>query len=223
MLKGARRRRGFTLIETVVTVGIVATLAAVVVPQVVKQFDITDPARVAEDMNNIRTAVETFKLNVKPNLPFDIEDLVNKIQDNTAAFDSTAYATRYSASDVANWNGPYITLGTANDALASATVLTTGFGATVQNQFYRYDVDDVATVATGGTIRTMGDIAFAEYLAVRLDGLSNTQFAAINDLVDGSSENTDDLRRWQGRLRCPGTYAAGADCGAAYFLLVSIR
>ena len=40
-----RSKRGFTLVETVVTVGIVAALAAVVYPTVVKQFDAADPTR----------------------------------------------------------------------------------------------------------------------------------------------------------------------------------
>jgi prepilin-type N-terminal cleavage/methylation domain-containing protein len=63
------RRRGFTLVETVVTVGIVAALAAVVYPTVVKQFDSADPAKTAEDLNNITTAIEVFGVNVRPQQP----------------------------------------------------------------------------------------------------------------------------------------------------------
>src|SRR5687767_8740368 len=104
------KRRGFTLVEVVVTVGIIAALAAVVYPTVVKQFDSADPARAAEDLNNIRTGIEVFSVNVRPHQPKDLEDLTNTIQTAFAAEDSTALGAAYSAADVANWNGPYLGL-----------------------------------------------------------------------------------------------------------------
>src|SRR5438552_7816525 len=73
------KKRGFTLVETVVTVGIIAALAAVVYPTVVKQFDSADPTRVAEDLGNVRTGIETFSINVRPLQPKDVEDLANLI------------------------------------------------------------------------------------------------------------------------------------------------
>jgi prepilin-type N-terminal cleavage/methylation domain-containing protein len=72
----SNRKRGFTLVETVVSVGIVAALAAVVYPAVVKQFDSADPTRMAEDLGSLSTAIETFGVNVRPQQPDDIEDLV---------------------------------------------------------------------------------------------------------------------------------------------------
>src|SRR5688572_24532861 len=103
------KRSGFTLVEMVVTVGIVAALAAVVYPTVVKQLDSADPARVAEDLNNITTGVETFGVNVRPNQPQELEDLINGVQAATAG-DSTALGAPYSPADVAAWNGPYIAI-----------------------------------------------------------------------------------------------------------------
>ena len=67
-------KRGFTLIETVVTVGIIATMAAVVIPQISKQFDAADPTRLQNDLKNLQSAVETFNVNVKV-MPGDIDDL----------------------------------------------------------------------------------------------------------------------------------------------------
>jgi prepilin-type N-terminal cleavage/methylation domain-containing protein len=40
---GKRRGKGFTLIETVVTVGLLAVLAAFVIPSVIRKADSADP------------------------------------------------------------------------------------------------------------------------------------------------------------------------------------
>src|SRR6266567_101923 len=94
------KRRGFTLVETVVTVGIIAALAAVVYPTVVKQFDSADPTRAAEDLGNIRTAEETFGVNVRPELPGDLEDLINR-PDGAAGADRSSQRVAYTDAEAA--------------------------------------------------------------------------------------------------------------------------
>lgn len=221
MQKGARStRRGFTLVETVVTVGIVAALAAVVYPSVVKQFDSADPTRMAEDLNNIRTAIETFGVNVRPHQPQEIEDLINLIQAATAN-DSTALGSAYTASDVTNWNGPYLGASVLNTATRNAQVITSGFGVTFNNRLPIFDID----VANGGDSLPTSGAAGAEFVTVLVTGLSGSAFNTVNELIDGPSENTAILRRHNGRLRCPGA-AAPTDtdvCAAAYFLASPLR
>ena len=217
-MRTGRMKRGFTLIETVVTVGIVAAMAAVVIPQVAKQFDTADPTRVAEDLNSIKTGLDMFGVNVKPLQPDDIEDLVNVLTTPVGG-DSTARGVQYTVSDSSNWNGPYLGLSipatTANDAVA----LTTGFGATIPNRLSAYDI-----AATNGGDSTLV-VADAEFLAIRVKGLSAAAFNAINELIDGPSENTTALRRHEGRFRCPGngTPLDTACNRGAFFLAVPIR
>ena len=55
-----RRPAGFTLVETIVTVGLLAVLAAFVVPSVIRKADAADPVKVANDLNAISTALQTF-------------------------------------------------------------------------------------------------------------------------------------------------------------------
>lgn len=221
MRKGPQRiKRGFTLVEVVVTVGIVAALAAIVYPTVVKQFDSADPARAAEDLNNIRTGIEVFGVNVRPHQPHDLEDLANVI--TTAAPDSTARGALYAASDVANWNGPYIALSVPPATAGGALVITSGFGATFSNRLPLYDVD---LNATGGDTIPRTAALNADFLAVEVTGLSGSAFNAINELIDGPAENTAALRRRNGRFRCPDALVAtDADpCPGAYYLASPIR
>lgn len=218
-----RRKRGFTLIETVVTVGIVAALAAVVYPQVVKQFDSADPARVAEDLNNIRTALEAFGVNVRPIQPDDIEDLTLKPDTVTATtLDSTARGATYTVADGQNWIGPYLGLSVPVDAGNEVTAITTGFGALIPNHFALFDLED-ATPTGGDTTNTAG-VAAADFIAVRVTGMSGAAFNAVNLLIDGPTETSVTTRRQLGRFRCPHVVTSDATaCGTAFYLAVPLR
>ena len=224
MSKGARGRRGFTLIETVVTVGIVATLAAVVVPQVVKQMDTADPTRTLEDLKSIQTAIETFSVNVRPQQPLDLEDLVNRVTPNAAATDANALGAAYSTTEQSAWNGPYLgfSLPDANDP--DLVVLETGFGGIITNKLSLYDVG----ATFGGDTVAIAAANTAEFIAIRIGGLSASAFNTLNDMIDGAGESTVELKRHSGRFRCPReaatTAAADTACtGGAFYLATPIR
>jgi prepilin-type N-terminal cleavage/methylation domain-containing protein len=218
-MRTVRKKRGFTLVETVVTVGIIASLAAVVYPTVVKQFDAADPARGSSDLGNIRTALETFAVNVRPQLPKDIEDLANQPDLTT---DSTSLGALYSKSEQAAWNGPYLSVGVPLTAGQADTVALTGFEGRVINRLPLYDTNPLVMAGAGDTVATSA-AASAKFIAVRIVGLSGAQFNALNLQVDGSVENTATLRRTLGVLRCPAaTYVDNnAACANAYFLAVA--
>ena len=212
-------KRGFTLVETVVTVGIIAALAAVVYPTVVRQFDTADPTRAAEDLNNVRTGLEAFGINVRPNQPKDIEDLANPL--TIAAPDSTLRGALYTTTDLSNWRGPYIALSLPATMASNDTAITTGFGAAVINRLGLFDTG----IANGGDTVATPNAANAEFIAVRLKGLSGAAFNAINELIDGPLEVTPIVRRHAGRFRCPGA-AAPLDtdpCVDAYYLATPSR
>jgi type II secretory pathway pseudopilin PulG len=210
----------------VVTVGIVATLAAVVVPQVVKQFDAADPTRLAEDLNSIRTAMDAFAVNVSPQQPADIEDLANVIGDADAAEalepDSSILGSLYSTSDSTAWLGPYVTSSVTAATASGDAVITTGYGATIRNHFAPFNTDatnggaEVANVATNG--------ADVDFVAIVVAGLSGAAFETVNELIDGATENTPALKRNSGRFRCPdATPTALEACATAFYLAVPIN
>jgi prepilin-type N-terminal cleavage/methylation domain-containing protein len=217
------KRKGFTLVETVVTVGIIAALAAVVYPTVVKQFDSADPTRVAEDLGNIRTAQEAFGVNVRPELPGDIEDLINR-PDGTGATDSTVNRVAYTSAEATAWTGPYLGISIPSLLLQYGTATTTGFGAAIINHTPLYDLQG-GTSAAGDTLPDASATSLAEFVAVRITGLSGAAFNAVNLLIDGPTEDDVTKRRTLGRFRCP--QAAYPDnnaaCANAYYLSVPTR
>src|SRR5437764_10627601 len=96
-------RRGFTLPEVLVTVTIVAVLAAVMVPAVLNQVGKGDIPSVAQDLGAIRTAITTFAADTR-RFPGHLTDLTGTTLLTTAKdFSGVAYGT-----DAANYHGPYL-------------------------------------------------------------------------------------------------------------------
>src|SRR5688572_9859014 len=131
------RKRGFTLIETVVTVGIVAAMAAVVIPQVAKQFDTADPTRIQNDLKNLQTAMETYFVNVKE-LPADIDDLSNPLIATQDTIIGSATTVSVNTAVASLWKGPYVDLAVPLDADFDAA-FTTGYGARIVEGFVCYN------------------------------------------------------------------------------------
>ena len=121
-------RRGFTLVEVVVTVIVVSVIAAVVIPVVIRQITAADPARVQQDLQGIRTGIEVFALNMRPHYPGDVEDLVN-----TPGDDNDLTGVSYTTADA--WRGPYLEKVISSALGGSGTAFQTGFRAGIVNAF----------------------------------------------------------------------------------------
>src|SRR5689334_20457933 len=112
-----RRRGGFTLIETIVTVGLLAVLAAFVVPTVIQKAGAADPVKVSSDLAAIRSGLETFISDVKGGYPNQLHMLTDPPTGSNHYIDST---TGFTAGQIAAWNGPYI--GGAISPIASDSI-----------------------------------------------------------------------------------------------------
>lgn len=115
-------RRGFTLPEVLVTIAIVATLSAVLLPALNSQLTKGEASRASNDLLAVQTAINTFVSDVR-RYPSSLSHLT--LQINTSQTDIKG--TVYPSTLVARWKGPYL----AKELTASST-LVTGFGAQVQ-------------------------------------------------------------------------------------------
>src|SRR6476469_495119 len=138
----SQRRSGFTLIETVVTVGLLAVLAAFVVPSVLRKADAADPVKVANDLNSISTAVQSFASDVKGGMPGDLEDLVEPLLtssacNNLSPCDSTiTHRDIFTLPQIRLWRGPYLA---ASVSANPVSAIRSGYVANIQNMLVRYD------------------------------------------------------------------------------------
>jgi prepilin-type N-terminal cleavage/methylation domain-containing protein len=201
-----RHRRGFTLIETVVTVGMIAVLAAFVIPSVLRKADAADPVKVANDLNSIGTAVQTFASDLKGILPGDLEDLtqpllLNPACNRTNPCDSTVtHRDIYTPQQIALWKGPYLAASITADPSA---LLRSGYVAELSNFLVRFDaitgVPELCPVSGGITTTCTGFVSTNPlFVAVRLTGLSAKQAVQVNSIIDGPNEVNPGL---EGRFR----------------------
>lgn len=152
------KRNGFTLVEVLVILAILAALAAILVPTVANQVRKADVGRVVGDLDNLRTGVEAFLVNVH-RYPGDVEDLGTPI---TVA-DTDINGVVYSPGLVARWEGPYV-----DAVMAEAGSFETGFGGAIQ--------DDFASKDYGNGV---------SYLTVTVLDLASPEFTTIDEAIDG--------------------------------------
>jgi prepilin-type N-terminal cleavage/methylation domain-containing protein len=212
-----RRYYGFTLIETVVTVGLLAVLASFVVPSVIRKADSADPVKVANDLNSVSTAIQTFTSDLKGILPGDIQDLtqpilVNSLCNRATPCDSTiTHRERYSSQQAALWKGPYLAASIPRDPNA---MLRSGFVADFGNSLTRFDavngVPELCLLNGGVSVTCNGFVATNPlFIAVRVTGLNRDQALQVNAIIDGANELNPGF---EGRFRFV------ADGLLAYFL-----
>ena len=98
--------------------------------------------KVANDLNAISTAVQTFSSDLKGILPGDIQDLTQPILVNTVCnratpCDSTlSHTVAYSAQQALLWRGPYLAVSIERDPNA---LLRSGYVADISNTLTRFD------------------------------------------------------------------------------------
>jgi prepilin-type N-terminal cleavage/methylation domain-containing protein len=103
MFKRSHRRPGFTLPEVLVTVAIVAVLAAVVVPAVTQQLSKGDAPSLQSSIGSIKTGITAFVSDVRK-FPRRLSHLSNPI----FATDSALQANTPFGTASNRWKGPYV-------------------------------------------------------------------------------------------------------------------
>lgn len=152
------RRGGFTLPEVLVSITLVAVLAAVVVPTIASQIRKADPTRAGSEFIAMRSAVEQFLTDVR-RYPKSVSQLTAPIV-TTASNGPLIGPSTYGVADSMRWRGPYL----SKDGTAA---LTTGYGLTVNNAF-AYD-----SLLTTGTSSCTGTNCGQKYMVLAIPMVSN--------------------------------------------------
>lgn len=175
------RKSGFTLPEVIVTITLIAALAAVVVPAVANQLKKGDPSRVASDAQAIRGAVEQFLTDVR-RYPKSFGQLTNQITTNDVPLASTFTGTlKYLSGDSIRWKGPYMT----KDSIAAQP---TGFGWKFATAF-SVDTLDVSGVSGSST-----GIRYMTLRAIIPQGAGNNDATLLDQLYDDGNVLTGSYR-----------------------------
>ena len=151
-----RARKGFTLPEVLVTLAIVATLTAVLLPALNNQLSKGDASRVTNDLVAIRTAVGAFTSDVR-RYPSAL------VQLKTAPLSSATdvLGNQLGSTLINRWRGPYL-----SKDLNGSNAMPTGYGGVIS--------------ASLGTITYNG----IPYLRIQTTGLTEAEFNNIDQIID---------------------------------------
>jgi prepilin-type N-terminal cleavage/methylation domain-containing protein len=165
-------RRGFTLPEVLVTIAIVATLAAVLLPALNNQLSKGDAGRLTSDLVAVQTAVGAFTSDVRryPRILTDLktrpEGTADDILDN-----------EYTAALVAKWRGPYLSKDLSNSDLP------TGYGASIQGTFAASDPSEYNGI---------------RYLTISVSPITEAEFNNIDQIIDETANSSTGQLRFDG-------------------------
>lgn len=129
MFRG-NRRSGFTLPEVLVTVAIVAVLAAMVVPAVTQQISKGDAPSFLGSVAGLRTSIASFAADVRK-LPGEISQLSTDIDDADPPTEEDLggtpgdAGTAYTEAVAARWRGPYESSGSSTGQISLGSGWTT--------------------------------------------------------------------------------------------------
>lgn len=172
-------RGGFTLPEVLVTIAIVATLAAVLLPALNNQLSKGDAGRLTNDIVAVQTAVGAFGSDVR-RYPLDLTDLKTK----PASGDLDVLSNAFGSKLIDKWRGPYL-----SKDLDSGGEIPTGFGAKIKATFTSSNYNGI------------------NYLTISVSPLTLAEFNNIDQIIDESANTSTGQLRYTASTTTADFYA----------------
>lgn len=186
-IQRAVKRAGFTLVEVLVTLVLIALLIGVIVPSVISQLGAGEAPRVAGDLEAVRSAAKLFRVDVR-RFPGTPEQLILPPVDWADSTDHSG--TVIPDALLGRWNGPYLESGSL---IAGAT------GATPAPDTLLIALDGQMDADFDGTL-TMNT---NNWLTVGVTNYTVSLTQQVSDVIDGDTVTTNTDAG--GRVRWDGT------------------
>ncbi len=140
-----KRASGFTLIEVLVTLAIIAAMVAVMLPSLSSRIRTGGSANLTQNLKTINDAMQKYRENVGY-YPLQLVNLTTR--PNTANTD--ACGSTLSSTDVALWQGPYLALSVTSNGLQSGD-------AVIRNTLTRTPTTTSSSTVMDGTLSVFAD------------------------------------------------------------------
>ena len=199
------RRGGFSLVEIVVGLAILATLVGVFYPVVVQQIDKWSAMQVARDLSHIRIALEHFHKDTFSQPKY----LTQTVHPITIA-DRSIRNVFFTSREVDRWFGPYID-NSLRPTLTAGNAIRTGFDLHIRNDIY--------CIAPG--FASPAACMRGRWTVVLIQNMRIGDFLLVNELVDPHEEGmSTTVKRLSGRLMFAsyGAIAGNSTPGDALYL-----
>ena len=208
---------GLTLIEVLVSLLLLSLLAAAVFPVVTERVGQREPVRAGQSLAAVGEAIERFSADLGGVLPEDLDDLVNRLDARDRHYQDSGVLRSYDEAMLELWDGPYLDV-----PLGDGGALVTGFDLPIQDDLVLFDMRTGAPLAEDAEIAA-GSILLALRLGRPGRLLTEAQFKAIKEVIDGTGERTGPgtAGSWQqGRFRYePASDGTG---GVGYYLTLPL-
>jgi type IV pilus assembly protein PilE len=162
-----KRALGFTLMEILVALAIMAVLAAVIVPSLSQQIRSSNSTGLSQNLQSINNALQKYREDVG----YYTQDLTLLTTKPSAPASTDACGTTLSSSDVALWDGPYLTLAISSNGIQSGDAV-------------------ISTTLTRSPANTSNSTVLEGTLTVLADGVTSKVADDVEAQFDASSTNS---------------------------------
>lgn len=156
-----KRRAAFTLPEVLVTLAIVATLTAVLLPALNNQLSKGDASRLTSDLVAIQTAVGAFTSDVRR-----YPSVLDQLRTAPSSGATDILTNTFGSTLIQRWRGPYLSKDLTSNAMP------TGYGAVISSAFTRVTYNGIP------------------YLTLQVTGLTTAEFNNIDQIIDETANSS---------------------------------